>query len=79
MAYKNYVKDMNCRVFDTPTKIKQCWQHLLLLGSQGQAFIFTDRKNNFGGKDYYYTVRSENGIYIVSLNKKNEIERITRF
>ena len=79
MANKNYVKDTNCRVFDTPTKIKQCWQHLLFLGSTQQAFIFTDRKNNFGGKDYYYTVRSENGIYIVSLNKKGEIVRITRF
>ena len=79
MANKNYVKDLNCRVFDTPTKIKQCWQHLLLLGSQGKAFLFTDRQNDFGGKDYYYTVRSENGIYIVSLNRKDEIVRITRF
>ena len=79
MANKNYVKDENCRVFDTPTKIKQAWQHLLFLGSQGRAFVFTDRKNNYGNKDYYYTVKQENAVYIVSLNKKGEIERIVRF
>lgn len=76
---KDYVSDYNNRVFDTPTKIKQCWEHLSKLSVENKAFVFTDRKNNFGGKDYYFSVRAENGIYIVSLNKKQEIVRITRF
>lgn len=76
---KDYVGDYNNRVFDTPTKIKQCWNHLTKLSSENKAFVFTDRKNDFGGKDYYFSVKSENGIYIVSLGKKNEIVKIVRF
>ena len=76
---KDYVSDYNNRVFDTPEKIKQCWNHLTKLSGEKKAFIFTDRKNNNGGKDYYFSVKSENGIYIVSLGKKGEIVKIVRF
>ena len=76
---KNYVLDYNNRVFDTPTKIKQCWNHLTKLSSEKKAFVFTDRMNDLGGKDYYFSVKSENGVYIVSLGKKNEIVKIVRF
>ena len=76
---KDYVSDYNNRIFDTPTKIKQCWNHLMQLSSENKAFVFTDRKNSFGGKDYYFSVRSENGIYIVSLGAKDEIIKIVRF
>lgn len=76
---KDYVSDYNVRLFDTPTKIKQCWNHLSKLGSENKAFVFTDRKNTFGGKDYYFSVPLENGIYIVSLDNKDTIVKIVRF
>ena len=76
---KDYVSDLDVRVFDKPIMIKQCWNHLTKLSGEKKAFIFTDRKNNHGGKDYYFSVRCENGIYIVSLDKNNEIVKIVRF
>lgn len=76
---KDYVSDYNVRIFDTPIKIKQCWNHLSKLSSENKAFVFTDRKNTIGGKDYYFSVRAENGIYIVSLDKKGAIVKIVRF
>lgn len=76
---KDYISDYNERIFDTPEKIIQCWNYLTKLSGEKKAFLFTDRKNNFGGTDYYFSVKSENGIYIVSLDRKNKIKQIVRF
>ena len=79
MAYKNYVKDENCRVFDTYTKIKQCWNHLFQLLNERKAYPFTERKNEFGASDIYLSVKKENAVYIVSMGKHGEIKKIVRF
>lgn len=79
MAYKNYVKDKNCRIFDTYTKIKQCWEHLFKLFNEGKASPFTERENEFGAKDIYISVKMENATYIVSMGSCGEIRRIVRF
>ena len=79
MAYKNYIKDSNCRIFDSKVKINQAWKHLSSLLSNNKAVMFTHRMNSYGGKDYYFSVRSENAVYIVSLEKYGQINKIVRF
>lgn len=76
---KDYVSDYNERIFDTPEKITQCWNYLNKLSGEKKAIIFKDCKNRFGGTDYYFNVKMENGVYIVSLDRKNKIKQIVRF
>ncbi|MBQ8206400.1 MAG: hypothetical protein IJZ77_02975 [Bacilli bacterium] len=79
MAYKNYVKDESCRIFDTYTKIKQCWAYLSKLYDEGKAIPFTERQNEFGAKDIYVAVKMENATYIISMGSNGGIRRIVRF
>jgi len=79
MAFKDYVKDMSVRQFTTATQIKQCWTHLANYWSVGKAIPFTERLNEYNGKDVYFCVKCENGIYIVSLDREDKIVKIVRF
>lgn len=80
MGFKNYVKDENCKVFDTQVKIKQCKEYLEECLDNRVAYQFDEVKNAYGGKDLYISVKTEDGmVYVVSMGYNNRIIKIRRF
>ena len=78
MAYKNYVKDFNCRTFDTPIKIKQCVDFLAEKMLKGVVRSIKRVKNDIGGEDLYYLNIIDNCTYVITLDKDKNITIITR-